>query len=155
MTRQQRILNYRRVIESHFRYSVGTGDTDGGAVRRCHKRTEESRRESSGPSSWPGWSTRRVILAYLTTAVGSFGKATSPISGESKNTGGDYNHERGPSLLFRNTLSTVIFQASPHPAVTVTQPQGSYPGLTPTPDTDGSIKIERLPVTNASKLTPK
>ncbi|XP_015438932.1 PREDICTED: transcription factor 12 [Dufourea novaeangliae] len=40
---------------------------------------------------------------------------------------------------------------SPHPAVTVTQPQGSYPGLTPTPDTDGSIKIERLPVTNAKK----
>lgn len=48
-----------------------------------------------------------------------------------------------------------IFQTSPHPAVTVTQPQGSYPGLTPTPDTDGSIKIERLPVTNASKLTLK
>nr|XP_033336050.1 transcription factor 12 isoform X11 [Megalopta genalis] len=40
---------------------------------------------------------------------------------------------------------------SPHPAVTVTQPQGSYPGLTPTPDTDGSIKIERLPVANAKK----
>ncbi|XP_031368829.1 protein daughterless isoform X6 [Apis dorsata] len=40
---------------------------------------------------------------------------------------------------------------SPHPAVTVTQPQGSYSGLTPTPDTDGSIKIERLPVTNAKK----
>ncbi|EFN82122.1 Protein daughterless [Harpegnathos saltator] len=40
---------------------------------------------------------------------------------------------------------------SPHSAVTVTQPQGSYPGLTPTPDTDGSIKIERLPVTNAKK----
>ncbi|KAK1129627.1 hypothetical protein K0M31_019342, partial [Melipona bicolor] len=38
---------------------------------------------------------------------------------------------------------------SPHPAVAVTQPQGSYSGLTPTPDTDGSIKIERLPVTNA------
>ena len=41
---------------------------------------------------------------------------------------------------------------SPHPAVTVTQPQGSYSGLTPTPDTDGSIKIERLPVTNAIRL---
>ncbi|XP_014598956.1 PREDICTED: transcription factor 12 isoform X13 [Polistes canadensis] len=40
---------------------------------------------------------------------------------------------------------------SPHPAVTVAQPPGSYPGLTPTPDTDGSIKIERLPVTNAKK----
>ncbi|XP_076293355.1 transcription factor 4-like isoform X8 [Lasioglossum baleicum] len=42
---------------------------------------------------------------------------------------------------------------SPHPAVTVTQPQGSYPGLTPTPDTDGSIKIERLPVTNAKYVS--
>ncbi|XP_015172382.1 PREDICTED: transcription factor 4 isoform X5 [Polistes dominula] len=40
---------------------------------------------------------------------------------------------------------------SPHPAVTVAQPPGSYPGLTPTPDTDGSIKIERLPVTNATE----
>ncbi|XP_019697957.1 transcription factor 12 isoform X4 [Harpegnathos saltator] len=42
---------------------------------------------------------------------------------------------------------------SPHSAVTVTQPQGSYPGLTPTPDTDGSIKIERLPVTNAKYIS--
>ncbi|XP_053972613.1 transcription factor 12 isoform X2 [Hylaeus volcanicus] len=42
---------------------------------------------------------------------------------------------------------------SPHPAVTVAQPQGSYPGLTPTPDTDGSIKIERLPVTNAKYVS--
>ncbi|XP_078035581.1 transcription factor daughterless isoform X6 [Augochlora pura] len=42
---------------------------------------------------------------------------------------------------------------SPHPAVTVTQPQGSYPGLTPTPDTDGSIKIERLPVANAKYVS--
>ncbi|KAG7210040.1 hypothetical protein KM043_011618 [Ampulex compressa] len=42
---------------------------------------------------------------------------------------------------------------SPHPAVTVSQPQGSYPGLTPTPDTDGSIKIERLPVTNAKYIS--
>lgn len=48
-----------------------------------------------------------------------------------------------------------MFQASPHPAVTVAQPQGSYPGLAPTPDTDGSIKIERLPVTNASKSNLK
>nr|XP_012139557.1 PREDICTED: transcription factor 12 isoform X6 [Megachile rotundata] len=40
---------------------------------------------------------------------------------------------------------------SPHPAVTVAQPQGFYSGLTPTPDTDGSIKIEKLPVTNAKK----
>ncbi|XP_076680186.1 transcription factor 4-like isoform X10 [Andrena cerasifolii] len=42
---------------------------------------------------------------------------------------------------------------SPHPAVTVAQPQGSYPGLTPTPDTDGSIKIERLPVSNAKYVS--
>ncbi|XP_046741358.1 transcription factor 12 isoform X14 [Diprion similis] len=42
---------------------------------------------------------------------------------------------------------------SPHPAVTVAQPQGSYPGLTPTPDTDGSIKIERLPVSNAKYIS--
>ncbi|CAL7941368.1 unnamed protein product [Xylocopa violacea] len=42
---------------------------------------------------------------------------------------------------------------SPHPAVAVTQPQGSYTGLTPTPDTDGSIKIERLPVTNAKYVS--
>ncbi|XP_014598945.1 PREDICTED: transcription factor 12 isoform X3 [Polistes canadensis] len=42
---------------------------------------------------------------------------------------------------------------SPHPAVTVAQPPGSYPGLTPTPDTDGSIKIERLPVTNAKYIS--
>ncbi|KAJ8679390.1 hypothetical protein QAD02_015177 [Eretmocerus hayati] len=43
--------------------------------------------------------------------------------------------------------------ASPHPAVTVAQPQSSYPGLAPTPDTDGSIKIERLPVSNAKYIT--
>ncbi|XP_014472195.1 PREDICTED: protein daughterless isoform X3 [Dinoponera quadriceps] len=42
---------------------------------------------------------------------------------------------------------------SPHSAVTVAQPQGSYPGLTPTPDTDGSIKIERLSVTNAKYIS--
>ncbi|XP_046423186.1 transcription factor 12 isoform X8 [Neodiprion pinetum] len=42
---------------------------------------------------------------------------------------------------------------SPHPAVTVAQPQGSYPGLTSTPDTDGSIKIERLPVSNAKYIS--
>ncbi|XP_018350688.1 PREDICTED: protein daughterless isoform X11 [Trachymyrmex septentrionalis] len=56
--------------------------------------------------------------------------------------GGIYSHTSPPQLEHL---------ASPHPAVTVTQPQGSYPGLTPTPDTDGSIKIERLPVTNAKK----
>ncbi|XP_031781324.1 protein daughterless isoform X6 [Nasonia vitripennis] len=42
---------------------------------------------------------------------------------------------------------------SPHPAVTVSQPQGSYPGLAPTPDTDGTIKVERQPVTNAKYIT--
>ncbi|XP_023288308.1 transcription factor 12 isoform X4 [Orussus abietinus] len=42
---------------------------------------------------------------------------------------------------------------SPHPAVTVAQPQGTYPGLAPTPDTDGSIKIERLPVANAKYIS--
>ncbi|XP_066601364.1 protein daughterless-like isoform X3 [Prorops nasuta] len=42
---------------------------------------------------------------------------------------------------------------SPHPAVTVAQPQGTYSGLTPTPDNDGSIKIERLPVTNAKYIS--
>ncbi|XP_018306826.1 protein daughterless isoform X13 [Mycetomoellerius zeteki] len=56
--------------------------------------------------------------------------------------GGIYSHTSPPQLEHLT---------SPHPAVTVTQPQGSYPGLTPTPDTDGSIKIERLPVTNAKK----
>ncbi|KAG5329788.1 DA protein, partial [Acromyrmex charruanus] len=56
--------------------------------------------------------------------------------------GGIYSHTSPPQLEHL---------ASPHPAITVTQPQGSYPGLTPTPDTDGSIKIERLPVTNAKK----
>lgn len=41
--------------------------------------------------------------------------------------------------------------ASPHPVVTVAQTQGSYSGLTPNSDTDGSIKIERLPSANAKK----
>ncbi|XP_018306816.1 transcription factor 12 isoform X4 [Mycetomoellerius zeteki] len=57
--------------------------------------------------------------------------------------GGIYSHTSPPQLEHLT---------SPHPAVTVTQPQGSYPGLTPTPDTDGSIKIERLPVTNAKYI---
>ncbi|XP_018046930.1 PREDICTED: protein daughterless-like isoform X6 [Atta colombica] len=57
--------------------------------------------------------------------------------------GGIYSHTSPPQLEHL---------ASPHPAVTVTQSQGSYPGLTPTPDTDGSIKIERLPVTNAKYI---
>lgn len=60
----------------------------------------------------------------------------------------------GDRFIFFSFLSLFPFaQTSPHPAVTVTQPQGSYSGLTPTPDTDGSIKIERLPVTNASKCS--
>ncbi|XP_058807741.1 transcription factor 12 isoform X3 [Phymastichus coffea] len=42
---------------------------------------------------------------------------------------------------------------SPHPTVTVSQPQSSYPGLAPTSDTDGSIKIERLPVANAKYIS--
>ncbi|XP_024883968.1 transcription factor 12 isoform X1 [Temnothorax curvispinosus] len=57
--------------------------------------------------------------------------------------GGIYSHTSPPQL---------DHLTSPHSAVTVTQPQGSYPGLTPTPDTDGSIKIERLPVTNAKYI---
>lgn len=57
------------------------------------------------------------------------------------------------TMLIFIFLSLFSVQTSPHPAVTVTQPQGSYSGLTPTPDTDGSIKIERLPVTNASKCS--
>ncbi|KAL0133871.1 hypothetical protein PUN28_001077 [Cardiocondyla obscurior] len=57
--------------------------------------------------------------------------------------GGIYSHTSPPQL---------DHLTSPHPAVTVTQPQGSYPGLTPTSDTDGSIKIERLPVTNAKYI---
>ncbi|XP_036144658.1 transcription factor 12 isoform X3 [Monomorium pharaonis] len=57
--------------------------------------------------------------------------------------GGIYSHTSPPQL---------DHLTSPHPAVTVTQPQGSYPGLTPTPDTDGSIKIERLSVTNAKYI---
>jgi len=88
--------------------------------------------------------------------------------------GGIYSHTSPPQLEHLVRISTnrsserlraisvhsvlcyalCLFQASPHPAVTVAQPQGSYPGLTPTPDTDGSIKIERLPVSNASKSSP-
>ena len=47
-----------------------------------------------------------------------------------------------------------MLQASPHPGTpgsTVGAPQGSYPGLAPTPDTDGPIKIERLSGTTASE----
>lgn len=87
--------------------------------------------------------------------------------------GSIYSHTSPPQLdhlvrflFFHRVLSYFVYfygeidvndvvcrlQTSPHPAVTVTQPQGSYSGLTPTPDTDGSIKIERLPVTNASKF---
>ncbi|XP_011503491.1 PREDICTED: transcription factor 12 [Ceratosolen solmsi marchali] len=42
---------------------------------------------------------------------------------------------------------------SSHPTVTVSQSQNSYSGLTPTPDTDGSIKIERLPVANTKYIS--
>ena len=48
----------------------------------------------------------------------------------------------------------VMLQASPHPGTpgsTVGAPQGSYPGLAPTPDTDGPIKIESLSGTTASE----
>ncbi|KAK0165848.1 hypothetical protein PV328_004332 [Microctonus aethiopoides] len=58
--------------------------------------------------------------------------------------GGLYAHTSPPQL---------DHLTSPHPAVTVAQPQGSYPGLAPTPDTDGSIKIERLPVSNAKYIS--
>jgi hypothetical protein len=55
------------------------------------------------------------------------------------------------STYQKNLHKSLCFQTNAHPTVTVTQPQSSYPGLTPTSDTDGSIKIERLPVVNASK----
>jgi hypothetical protein len=48
----------------------------------------------------------------------------------------------------------VTLQASPHPGTpgsTVGAPPTTYPGLAPTPDTDGPIKIERLSGTTASK----
>jgi hypothetical protein len=51
-------------------------------------------------------------------------------------------------------LVSVNPQASPHPGTpgsTVGAPPTSYPGLAPTPDTDGPIKIERLSGTAASK----
>jgi hypothetical protein len=51
----------------------------------------------------------------------------------------------------------VTLQASPHPGTpgsTVGAPPTSYPGLAPTPDTDGPIKIERLSGTTASKYEP-
>ncbi|XP_044591163.1 protein daughterless isoform X8 [Cotesia glomerata] len=54
-------------------------------------------------------------------------------------------------LYSHTSPSQLDHLASPHPAVTVAQPQGTYPGLAPTPDTDGSIKIERLPVSNATE----
>ncbi|XP_063985053.1 transcription factor 12 isoform X8 [Diachasmimorpha longicaudata] len=55
------------------------------------------------------------------------------------------------ALYSHTSPSQMDHLTSPHPAVTVAQPQGSYPVLTPTPDTDGSIKIERLSVANAKK----
>ncbi|CAD6217261.1 GSCOCG00004753001-RA-CDS [Cotesia congregata] len=56
-------------------------------------------------------------------------------------------------LYSHTSPSQLDHLASPHPAVTVAQPQGTYPGLAPTPDTDGSIKIERLPVSNAKYIS--
>ncbi|XP_063985065.1 protein daughterless isoform X18 [Diachasmimorpha longicaudata] len=55
------------------------------------------------------------------------------------------------ALYSHTSPSQMDHLTSPHPAVTVAQPQGSYPVLTPTPDTDGSIKIERLSVANATE----
>ncbi|XP_020707272.2 transcription factor 12 isoform X5 [Athalia rosae] len=57
------------------------------------------------------------------------------------------------SLYSHTSPPQLDHMTSPHPAVTVAQPQGSYPGLTPTPDTDGSIKIERLPASNAKYIS--
>lgn len=56
------------------RYSVGTGNPNGGAAGRCHKRPKEPRGESAGPSPRPGGPAQRDIFAHLTTAVGSSGK---------------------------------------------------------------------------------
>ncbi|XP_043464057.1 transcription factor 12 isoform X6 [Leptopilina heterotoma] len=55
------------------------------------------------------------------------------------------------SLYSHTSPQQLDHLTSPHPTVTVAQPAGSYPGLAPTPDTDGSIKIERLPATNTKK----
>ncbi|XP_015110958.1 transcription factor 12 isoform X3 [Diachasma alloeum] len=57
------------------------------------------------------------------------------------------------ALYSHTSPSQMDHLTSPHPAVTVAQPQGSYPVLTPTPDTDGSIKIERLSVANAKYIS--
>ncbi|XP_069703555.1 transcription factor 12 isoform X1 [Periplaneta americana] len=59
---------------------------------------------------------------------------------------GSYHHSTQPSLDSH--------LASPHPGTpgsTVGAPPTSYPGLAPTPDTDGPIKIERLSGTTAKK----
>ncbi|PNF29268.1 hypothetical protein B7P43_G10468, partial [Cryptotermes secundus] len=59
---------------------------------------------------------------------------------------GSYHHTTQP------TLDSHL--ASPHPGTpgsTVGAPPTSYPGLAPTPDTDGPIKIERLSGTTAKK----
>ncbi|XP_070166955.1 protein daughterless-like [Polyergus mexicanus] len=56
--------------------------------------------------------------------------------------GGIYSH---------TSSSQLDHLTSPPSAVTVTQCQSFYPGLTSTPDIDDSIKRERLDVTNAKK----
>lgn len=140
------------------RYSVGTGNPNGGAAGRRHKRPKEPRGESTGPSPRPGGPAQRDIFAHLTTAVGSSGKDPSlridrGATTERLTRSFASSHSHFPSSSTTCTLLIALFfQTSPHSAVTVAQPQSSYPGLTPTPDTDGSIKIERLPVTNASKF---
>ncbi|XP_051167866.1 transcription factor 12 isoform X13 [Leptopilina boulardi] len=55
------------------------------------------------------------------------------------------------SLYSHTSPQQLDHLTSPHPTVTVAQTAGSYPGLAPTPDTDGSIKIERLSGTNTKK----
>ncbi|XP_033209233.1 transcription factor 12 isoform X4 [Belonocnema kinseyi] len=57
------------------------------------------------------------------------------------------------SLYSHSSPQQLDHLTSPHPAGTMAQAPGSYPGLAPTPDTDGSIKIERLPVTNAKYIS--
>ncbi|XP_021933511.1 protein daughterless isoform X5 [Zootermopsis nevadensis] len=65
---------------------------------------------------------------------------------------GPYHHTAQPTL--DSHLVRELCSASPHPGTpgsTVGAPPTSYPGLAPTPDTDGPIKIERLSGTTAKK----
>ncbi|XP_051167863.1 transcription factor 12 isoform X11 [Leptopilina boulardi] len=57
------------------------------------------------------------------------------------------------SLYSHTSPQQLDHLTSPHPTVTVAQTAGSYPGLAPTPDTDGSIKIERLSGTNTKYIS--